>query len=73
MVKENIARYIKSNGIKQVFVANGTGLTQQAVSSIVNGERDLDVEEYIKICDLFKVSYDFFVEKGDNGDNIAKT
>lgn len=61
MVREKIAKYIKDNGIKQVYVANGIGLSQAAISSMVNGERDLDVEEYVKICDLFKVSYDYFM------------
>ncbi|MGN0557896.1 MAG: helix-turn-helix domain-containing protein [Acutalibacteraceae bacterium] len=61
MVREKIAKYIKDNGIKQNYVANGIGLSPAAVSSMVNGERDLDVEEYVKICDLFKVSYDYFM------------
>lgn len=61
MVREKIAKYIKDNGIKQVYVANGIGLSPAAISSMVNGERDLDVEEYVKICDLFKVSYDYFM------------
>lgn len=61
MVREKIAKYIKDNGIKQVYVANGIGLSPAAISSMVNGERDLDVEEYVKICDLFRVSYDYFM------------
>lgn len=61
MVREKIAKYIKDNGIKQVFVANGIGLSPSAISSMVNGERDLDVQEYVKICDLFKLPYDYFM------------
>lgn len=61
MVREKIAQYIKNNGIKQNYVANGIGLPPQAISALVRGERELDVEEYIRICDLFKVSYDYFM------------
>ena len=61
MVREKIAQYIKNNGIKQNYVANGIGLSPQAISALVRGERGLDVEEYIRICDLFKVSYDYFM------------
>lgn len=66
MVKENIVKYLKNNGIKQSFVADSIGLSRAAMSSLVKGERDLDVEEYVKICDLLKVNYDFFI-----GDYIA--
>lgn len=62
MVRENIVKYLKNNGIKQAFVADGIGISKAAMSSLVRGERDLDVEEYVKICDLFKVSYDFFID-----------
>lgn len=60
-IREKIAKYIKDNGIKQVFVANGIGLSPSAISSMVNGERELDVQEYVKICELFKLPYDYFM------------
>ena len=62
MVRDNIVKYLKSNGIKQTFIANGIGISQAAMSSLAKGERDLDVEEYVKICDLLKVNYDFFID-----------
>lgn len=62
MVRENIVKYLKNNGIKQSFVADNIGLSRMAMSNLVNGDRDLDVEEYVKICDLLKVNYDFFID-----------
>lgn len=61
MVRENIAAYVKQNGIKQKFIADNIGLSPSAVSQLLNGDREISAEEYIKICNLFKVSCDFFV------------
>ena len=60
MVKEAIARYISERGIKQVFIAQKTGMTPQAVNAMVRGERNLDVEEYAAICVALGVPYDTF-------------
>lgn len=61
MVRENIADYIKRNGIKQKYIAENTNLSPSAVSQMLNGERDISAEEYVKICKLFRVSCDYFV------------
>ena len=74
MVRENIAKYIKDNGIKQIHIAKALGISPSAVSLIVNCERDLSAEEYVKICKLFKVSCDYFVHdniKPDKPNNPA--
>ena len=71
MVRENIAKYIKDNGIKQIHIANALGISPSAVSSIVNCDRDLSAEEYIKICKLFKVSCDYFVNNDTKPDKPA--
>ena len=63
MVRENIAAYVKQNGIKQKFIADNIGISPSAVSQLLNGDREISAEEYINICNLFKVSCDFFVSK----------
>lgn len=63
MVRERIADYLKSKGIKQEYVADKAKLTPHAISSLVNGKRSLDVEEYIRICNALEVSCDFFMPK----------
>jgi transcriptional regulator with XRE-family HTH domain len=63
LVRENIAAYVKKNGIKQKFIADNIGLSPSAVSQLLNGDREISAEEYINICNLFNVSCDFFVEK----------
>lgn len=61
MVRENIAAYVKQNGIKQKFIADNIGISPSAVSQFLNGDREISAEEYISICNLFRVSCDFFV------------
>lgn len=61
MVRENIAAYVKNNGIKQKFIADNIGISPSAVSQFLNGEREISAEEYINICNLFNVSCDYFV------------
>ena len=61
MVRENIAAYVKQNGIKQNFIADNIGISPSVVSQLLNGDREISAEEYISICDLFRVSCDFFV------------
>ena len=61
MVRKNIAAYVKQNGIKQKFIADNIGISPSAVSQLLNGDREISAEEYISICNLFRVSYDFFV------------
>ena len=61
MVRENIAAYVKNNGIKQKFIADNIGISPSAVSQLLSGDREISAEEYISICNLFNVSCDFFV------------
>ncbi len=62
MLRDNIVKYIKDHGIKQDYVANGINISANAMSSIMNGKRDISAEEYVAICTLFNVSCDYFVD-----------
>lgn len=61
MVRERIADYLKEKGIKQEYVANKANISSTAMSNLVSGKRNLDVEEYIRICYALGVSCDFFM------------
>lgn len=63
LVWESIAAYLASNGIKQIFLSDRTGLSPQCISFILQGKRRLDVEEYARICHALGVSYDYFFPK----------
>lgn len=61
MVRERIADYLKEKGIKQEYVANKANISSTAMSNLVSGKRNLDVEEYIRICSALDVSCDYFM------------
>ena len=65
MLRENIAEKKKKNGIKQSYLAEKTGMTPIAVSSIVNLKRDISAEEYVSVCDALNVTLDFFLHYSD--------
>lgn len=62
MVWKVIANFIDKKGIKQSTLAQKTGLSQQAICNLLKGNRNIEIEEYIKICDVLEVSYDYFIE-----------
>lgn len=64
MIKQRIASYVEEKGIKQIYISQCTGLSPQAISLLLRGERNLDVEEYAKLCDALDVPYDFFFNVG---------
>lgn len=60
MIKERIAEYVRSNGIKQKYICEKTGMTQQALCTLLNGKRSLEIEEYVYLCDALNVPYNLF-------------
>ena len=63
MIRGLILDYLKEKGIKQVWLSEKTGISRQALSTTLNGERNLDIEEYTKICDALELEYDYFFNK----------
>lgn len=51
MVTQNkVAEYVKEMGIKQAVIACKTGLSEQAISTIMNGKRKMTADEFVRIC-----------------------
>ena len=63
MVREAMKQYINDVGIKQNVLTKNAGMTPQALNTFLNGNRGIDVEEYIRLCDAMHVSYDQFMHK----------
>lgn len=63
MIKEKMRQYIKNSGVKQSVLSQKTGMSPQAISTFMNCKRDLDIEEYARLCDALGVSYEFFMAK----------
>lgn len=62
MVGKRIKEYLMSNGIKQKFLADKTGLTTMVISDICNNGRKIDIVEYYKICKALNVPMETFIE-----------
>ena len=65
MVGKRIKEYLISNGIKQSFVAEKTGLSTMVISDICNKDRRIDCMEYYKICKALNVPLETFLEEGE--------
>lgn len=65
MVGKRIKEYLVSNGIKQTFVAEKTGLTTMVISDICNNGRKIDIVEYYKICKALNVPLETFLKEGE--------
>lgn len=62
MVGTKIKEYLQTNGIKQTFLADKTGLSDSQVSEICNKDRRIDCIEYYKICKALNVPLEYFIE-----------
>ena len=61
-----LRKYFDDNGLKQNFIAQKIGITESALSAILNGKRKCSLEEYIKICQILAVPFVTFVNLGDS-------
>ena len=62
MISDQIAQYLKDEGIKQSFISKKTGIGKVTLSQTLLGKRKLPADEYKLICDALGVSLDKFVK-----------
>lgn len=60
MLGLKIRDYMDNKGIKQTFLAEKTGLSLQAINTILNGSRKIEANEYYEICKALDKPLDFF-------------
>jgi transcriptional regulator with XRE-family HTH domain len=66
---ERLAAVLRLKGIKQTDLAEELGITQTAVSKIINGSQYLDFDLAVKACDILEISISWLAygeEKGVN-------
>lgn len=59
---KRIAEYVRENNISQKKLCERSGITENALSLVLNGKRRLEAGEYIAICNALCVPYDRFVD-----------
>ena len=56
----NIKNYLDRHGIRQKFLSEKTEIPENALSAMLNGNRRIEVNEYISICKALHVPLDTF-------------
>lgn len=64
MVYKQIADYMDRNGIRQSFLCEKTGMSANAVSLALKGERNITADEFMSICTALNVEPNQFMPKG---------
>lgn len=59
-IGEKIYCYIDERGIKQVFLAEMTGIGQQKLNRILKGKQEITVSDYELICGALNVGVNTF-------------
>lgn len=60
-VNKKLKKYLEENGIKQSFLEEKTGISQEKISNMMTGKRKITADELSKICQALKVSADLFL------------
>lgn len=79
MIVEEIVNYLDESGIESKLLCRRAGFEENYIDLAASGKRNLEIEEYVKICNLLNKGYDYFFERRNsalkrngrkvNGDN----
>ncbi len=61
-VYQKISKYIEEHGIKQKYISEKTGIQENVLSMILNGQRKLTADEFIEIIIALKVEPNIFID-----------
>lgn len=61
-INERLSKYVSENGIKQIYIAQKTGLTADTVSKILKGNRRILADEFLIICTALGIDPNIFRE-----------
>lgn len=64
VVQSRVAQYLEEQGIKQSWLAQKTGLTDNMISGILNGKRKMTADEFVRICKAIGKNPNDFMEAG---------
>lgn len=62
-INERLSVYVSENGIKQVYIAQKTGLTPDTISKMLNGNRRILADEFLLICNALNIDPNIFRSK----------
>lgn len=59
-INERLNRYVEANGIKQVYIAQKTGMSSDTISKILNNNRRILADEFLTICTVLNIDPNIF-------------
>ncbi len=62
---KNLYKIRKEKNISQVSLSVQVGVSQETISAYENGKSFPSVDTLLKLCEIFKVSADFLLDKTD--------
>lgn len=62
-INKLLAEIVEQRGIKQIYIAEKTGMSQDVISKILRSERKISAEEFLLICEALDINPDVFREK----------
>lgn len=63
MQGSDIKVYLDSNGIKQNYLSEKTGIQTSILNLMLNNNRKIEVNEYMNICEALNIPLDYFGKK----------
>lgn len=68
MCNDNVRAAIEDSGMKQKFIAEKAGISEQTLSAIMNGRQKIGADLFFVISEILKITpeelYHYPVEKG---------
>ena len=58
MVNERISAAVTDSGLKQKYIADNIGMSEQAFSALLSGRRNVNVEEFFALCKILRKTPD---------------
>ncbi len=62
-IVEKLNEYVNQNGITQIYIAQKTGLDEDTVSDMLNGNRRMLADEFLLICVALNIDPNIFRNK----------
>lgn len=56
MTAERLKKAIDKRGLKQKFVAEKAGISEQTLSAMLNGKQGIDVDTFFAIAEVIKMT-----------------
>ncbi|MCI8800177.1 MAG: helix-turn-helix transcriptional regulator [Lachnospiraceae bacterium] len=63
MQGSDIKAYLNDKGIRQSYVSKKTGIPAPVLNMILNNNRKIEANEYMKICDAINVPLEQFRQR----------